>query len=142
MLHAYAANWTGYPALNGAPSKSLGYHNAITIPDRSSGNMLELVLAMLGPIALLTLALWTINRHFRRFDGFRHPALLGLVIDDLPEFEFTGPTIGQWGNHRLYEFVVVRNRRFDYDRIVPKDYRYRVAPDELFVAPGMLYVVR
>lgn len=104
--------------------------------------MLELALAMLGPIALLTLALWSINRHFRRFDGFRHPALLGLVIDDSPEFEFMGPAIGQWGSHRLYEFVVVRNRRFDYDRIVPKDYRYRVAPDELFVAPGMLYVVR
>jgi hypothetical protein len=103
--------------------------------------MFELALAILGPIALLSLALWSINRHFRRFDGFRHPALLGLVTDS-PEFDFTGPMIGRWGEYRLYDFVITRNRRFEYDRIVPRDYRYRVAANELFIAPGMVYVAR
>lgn len=103
--------------------------------------MLELMLALFGPVALMTLAVWSINRHFRNFDGFRHPALLGVVIDS-PEVECAGPAIGRWGEHRLYEFVIIGNRRFDYDRLVPRDYRYRVAANEVFIAPGMLYVAR
>lgn len=103
--------------------------------------MIETAIALLGPVALLSIALWSINRHFRRFDGFRNPMLLGLVTDS-PEFDFTGPAIGRWGEYQLYEFVVTRSRRFEYDRLVPRDYRYRVAANELFIAPGMVYVAR
>lgn len=103
--------------------------------------MLETACAMLGPVAFLTLALWTINRHFRRLEGFRSPGLLGMVAD-APEFDSTGPAIGRWGDYPLYEFVVAGKRRFDYDRIVRPDYRYRVATNELFVFPGMVYVAR
>jgi hypothetical protein len=103
--------------------------------------MLEPAFALLGPIALLSVALWWIDRHFRRFDGYRKPALLGLVVE-LSELDFAGPTIGWWGDHRLHEFVCMRNRTFEYDRLVPRDYCYRVAANELFIAPGMVYRAR
>ena len=103
--------------------------------------MFEPAFALLGPVALLSAAIWWINRHFRRFDGFRNPAVLGLVAE-APEFDFTGPAIGRWGDYPLHEFVVTRNQRFEYDRLAPRDYRYRVAANELFIAPGMVYVAR
>ena len=104
--------------------------------------MFEPAIALLGPVALLSVALWSINRHFRRFDGFRNPTQLGLVTES-PEFDFTGAAIGYWDEYQLYEFVVTRNRRFEYGGwLVPRDYRYRVAANELSIAPGMVYVAR
>jgi hypothetical protein len=82
--------------------------------------MFEPAIALLGPIALLSVALWSINRHFRRFDGFRNPSVLGLVTES-PDFDFNGPAIGHWGEYQLYEFVVTRSRRFEYDRLVPRN---------------------
>jgi hypothetical protein len=103
--------------------------------------MLEIAIAALGPVALLSATLWSINRHFRTFDGFRDPALLGLVTDST-EFDVSGPLIGRWGKYALYQFVVASDRRFEYDRLVNPDYRYKVAANELFIAPGMVYIMR
>ncbi len=103
--------------------------------------MLEPAFALLGPVALMSVALCWIDRHFRRFDGYRNPSLLGLMVE-ISERDFAGPTIGWWGDHRLHEFVFIRNRYFEYDRLVPRDYCYRVAADKLFIAPGVVYLGR
>ena len=88
----------------------------------------QVVIRMFEPaIALLSVALWSINRHFRRFDGFRDSTLLGLVTES-PEPDFTGAAIGRWGEYQLYEFVVTLRRRFKYDRPFPRDYRYAWPP--------------
>ena len=103
--------------------------------------MEQAVLAIAGPLTIIALVIWSVNRLFRRFEGFRDPRTLGLIAEQ-PTFECHGPAIGRWGDHPLYEFIVARERRFEYDRLVGPDYRYRVSRDELFVAPGMVYVAR
>lgn len=103
--------------------------------------MIQIAFALLGPMVLMTLAVVTIDRHFRRYEGYRPRGALGLVAEDA-RFETHGPAIGRWGDFTLYEYVVQTGRHFVYDRLACPDYRYRVAPDELFVAPGMVYVLR
>ena len=103
--------------------------------------MLQVTFALLGPMALLALAVLSIDRHFRRFEGYRPASALGLVADEA-RFETHGPAIGRWGDFPIYEYVVQTGRRFVYDRLARPDYRYSVATNELFVAPGMVYVAR
>jgi hypothetical protein len=101
----------------------------------------EATLAVIAPVALVLWAVWSIERHFRCIEGYLDPSLLGMVLEQA-SFDIKGPHIGQWGDHALYEFVIAGDRRFEFDRLVRPDYRYRVAPDELFVAPGMIYIAR
>lgn len=57
-----------------------------------------------------------LNGHFGSLDGFRNPALLG-VVTDAAHLELTGPTIGRWSDFSLHEFVAADGRRFTNDRL-------------------------
>lgn len=103
--------------------------------------MYQVALAVICPIALMLVAIWSIDRHFRRIDGYRPQSDLGLIAEE-SRFTCHGPAIGRWGDNQIYEFVVEKGQTFEYDRLVRPDYRYRVATNELFVAPGMVYVAR
>jgi hypothetical protein len=96
------------------------------------------VFLVVAPVGLATCALSGINRWCKRLDGYRDPASLGRSVL-LTEAESTGACIGHLGDVPIFDHVVMRGRTFLYDRLVRPDYQLRVLPDELFMAPGLVY---
>ena len=97
-----------------------------------------IVFLVLTPLALTSCTLLWIDHFFRRFDGYRDPRTLGQIVD-LAQTGHPAETIGRLGDVPIYHHLDWRGRRFDYDRLVRPDYQLRVRPDELYVAPGLVY---
>ncbi|HVL37301.1 MAG TPA: hypothetical protein VM489_16650 [Burkholderiales bacterium] len=48
--------------------------------------------------------------------------------------------IGTFDGREIYASVQYMGMKYRFDRVVPPSYQYRVAPRELYVAPGLLYL--
>ncbi len=97
-----------------------------------------IVFLVLTPLALTSGALLWIDHFFRRFDGYRDPRTLGQIVD-LVQTGHPVESIGHLGDVPIYCHLDWRGCRFNYDRLVQPDYQLRVRPDELYVAPGLVY---
>jgi hypothetical protein len=103
------------------------------------GGMGETLAALFIPLALFAFALWGVHRWFRRYEGNLPKSSLGVVLESLRELDAIAPVIGTYHGDEIHEWVRYRGERYDFAYVAPPRYRLRVKPNELFVAPGLVY---
>ena len=94
----------------------------------------EILAALLIPLALLGLLVWAIHRWFRRYEP------QGVVVESEIELEAVAPVIGTYHGDEIHEWVKYQGIRYDYAFVAPPRYKLRVKKDELWLAPGVVYV--
>ncbi|HEY3074888.1 MAG TPA: hypothetical protein VGJ74_06930 [Burkholderiales bacterium] len=99
----------------------------------------ETLAALFVPLVCLALAVWAVQRWFRRFEGFFPASQLGVVIESEAELDAAAPPIGSYRGDEIHAWVRYCGTRYDFSHIAPPRYRLRVKPDELFLAPGVVY---
>jgi len=104
------------------------------------GGMGEALAALFIPLIVFALAVWGLHRWFHRFEGFLPASKLGVVVESEAELDAIAPMIGTYHGDEIHEWVRYHGERYDFAYIAPPRYRLRVKRNELFLAPGVVYV--
>ena len=102
--------------------------------------MLEIVVALIFVPLIVAGALWAVFRGFRKQEGYPDPKTRGAVLESELELEAIAPTIGTYHGDEIHEWVKYQGVRYDYAFVAPPRYKLRVKKDELWLAPGVVYV--
>lgn len=65
----------------------------------------------------------------------------GLAFPSVAAFDSVGPAIGTYSGSAIHASITFMGLDYTYDRIAPAKYRHRVKPNELFLQPGLVYVI-
>ena len=83
---------------------------------------------------------WLIRRELARAEA-PDPRACGIVIAKERALDMHSRSIGSYGGHEIWETVTFRGFVYHFDRIQPSRRREAVAPGELFLDPGLVYVL-
>ena len=100
----------------------------------------EVVIILIFVPLLFGLALWGIHRAFRDEEGYPDPMRYGAVLESERELEAIAPMIGTYHGDEIHEWVKYQGVRYDYAFVAPPRYKLRVKKNELWLAPGVVYV--
>jgi hypothetical protein len=102
--------------------------------------MAEVVLAIVFVPLIVGAVLWAIFQVVRRQEGYPDPKRVGAVIESELELEAIAPTIGTYHGDEIHAWVKYQGVRYDYAFVAPPRYKVKVKKDELWLAPGVVYV--
>ena len=100
----------------------------------------EVVIILISVPLLFGLALWGIHRAFRDEEGYPDPKRHGAVLESERELEAIAPRIGTYHGDEIHEWVKYQGVRYDYAFVAPPRYKLRLKKNELWLAPGVVYV--
>ena len=103
-------------------------------------SMGEIVAAVIFIPLLAAAALWIVFRGFRKQEGYPDPKTRGAVVESERELEAIAPMIGTYHGDEIHEWVKYQGVRYDYAFVAPPRYKLRVKKNELWLAPGVVYV--
>jgi hypothetical protein len=90
---------------------------------------------------------WTCNSRNARIAGKRGASgapfhlLIGYaVLESERELEAIAPMIVTYHGDEIHEWVKYQGARYDYAFVAPPRYKLRVKKNELWLAPGIVYV--
>ena len=89
---------------------------------------------------LFGVALWGVHWAFRGQEGYPDPETRGAVVESERELEAIAPMIGTYHGDEIHEWVKYDGERYDYAFVASPRYKFRVKKDELWLAPGVVYV--
>src|SRR5262245_36421861 len=93
-----------------------------------------LVLLMLLPFH------WLIRRELAKEEA-RDLRRCGIVIVRERALEAHSRAIGEYRGHEIWETVTFRGLVYRFHHVLPRERREKLAPGELFLDPGLVYVV-
>jgi hypothetical protein len=87
-------------------------------------------------------AFWLVHRQFAKLGDPRYLRQQGVVIV-LPEKAIEAHTgeIGEYMGRPIWETVTFKGMCYRFDHVVEARRRERLGPGELFIEPGLVYVV-
>jgi hypothetical protein len=93
-------------------------------------------------IALPVLALHFLGRwYLARLDDPRYLRTQGVVVRSERALETCAAAIGYYAGHEIYAAVRFKGMRYRFDRVAPRSYRFELAPGELYLEPGLVYLL-
>jgi len=93
-------------------------------------------------VAILTLPpLWLVLRHFDRLDDPAYLRRQAIVVERESALEERAAPIGEYLGVPIAEAVVFKGLRYRFDHVLDRARRERIAPGQLFLEPGLVYVV-
>ena len=84
---------------------------------------------------------WVILRSFDRLDSAAYLRESGVVILDQRALDMCGDIIGSFSGAPIYGWLVFKGMVYEFNRPVRPAYRKRIGRDELYLDPGLLYLV-
>lgn len=93
-------------------------------------------------VALLALPFhWLVLRQLAKAEH-PDPRRCGIVIVRERALEAHSRAIGSYQGHDIWETVTFRGSVYAFDRVQSEDRREQLAAGELFLDPGLVYVIR
>jgi hypothetical protein len=93
-------------------------------------------------IVLLSLPLhWLALRHFDRLGDPAYLRRQGIVIERESALEVRSGPIGEYLGRPVAGAVVFKGMRYRFDHVLERRSRERIAPGQLFLEPGLVYVL-
>jgi hypothetical protein len=93
-------------------------------------------------IVLLSLPLhWLVLRHFDRLDDPAYMRRQGIVVERESALEARAAAMGEYLGQPIAEAVVFKGMRYRFDHVLDRRSRERIAPGQLFLEPGLVYVL-
>lgn len=93
-------------------------------------------------VALLVLPFHLLVQYqLGRLEDPRYLRRHGIVVVQASAIEVHGATIGTYRGCEIWDSVVVAGLRYRFDHVVPPETAERTGPGELFLEPGLLYVL-
>lgn len=95
-----------------------------------------LVLAMALP------AFWWTHRQLARLSDPRYLREQGVVIVLEKAIEAHTAAVGEYLGHPIWETLTFKGMQYRFDHVLDARQRERIAPGELFIEPGLVYVAQ
>jgi hypothetical protein len=86
-------------------------------------------------------AFWLVHRQVAKLGDPRYLREQGVVIVLEKAIEAHAGEIGEYMGQPIWETVTFKGMRYRFDHIVEPRRRERLEPGELFIEPGLVYVV-
>ena len=86
-------------------------------------------------------AFWWVQRQFAQLSDPGYLRTQGVVIVLDKALEAHSAAIGEYMGQPIWETVTFKGMLYRFDHIVERRRRERLAPGELFIEPGLVYVV-
>lgn len=86
-------------------------------------------------------AFWWTHRQFARLSDPGYLRGQGIVIVLEKAIEAHGGPVGEYMGHPVWETVTFKGMLYRFDHVLDARKRERLAPGELFIEPGLVYVV-
>jgi hypothetical protein len=83
---------------------------------------------------------WLIRRELARAEN-PDPRQCGIVVVRERALDSHSGSVGHYLGHEIWRSVTFRGHVYRFDRIQPAAERERLAPGELFLDPGLVYVL-
>ena len=99
--------------------------------------------ALDAAVVVLLLALpwlWLVQREFAKLSDPRYLRSHGVVIVSERALEANGAPIGEYLGHPIWDRVQFMGMDYRFDHVQDRRARERLAPGELFLEPGLVYV--
>lgn len=108
---------------------------------RSYSALMDGLIAVALTFALVAPLHWVILRSFDRLDSAAYLRESGVVILDQRALDMCGDIIGSFSGAPIYGWLVFKGMVYEFNRPVRPAYRKRIGRDELYLDPGLLYLV-
>ena len=93
-------------------------------------------------LAMALPAFWWVHRKFARDSDPAYLRTQGVVIVLERALEAHSAPIGEFMGHPVWETVTFKGLLYRFDHVLESRRRERIAPGELFIEPGLVYVVQ
>jgi hypothetical protein len=98
-------------------------------------------LEVIAIVVLLALPwLWLVRRELARLSDSAYLRAHGVVIISESALQGHAPAIGEYMGHPIWASVRFMEMDYRFDRVQPGNRRECLAPRELFIDPGLVYV--
>jgi hypothetical protein len=81
-----------------------------------------------------------LQRYVARLADASHVRKEGVVIVCLRALDGHAPSIGSYMGHEIWRTVTFLGMVYRFERVAPASYATRIAPRELYLEPGLIYV--
>jgi hypothetical protein len=98
--------------------------------------------AALLVIVLAAPPFWWVQRQVAQLSDPDYLKDHGVVIVREKAIEAHGGAIGEYLGHPVWETVTFLGMRYRFDHVLEARKRERIAPGELFIEPGLVYVLQ
>lgn len=85
-------------------------------------------------------AFWWTHREFARLSDPRYLREQGVVIVRETAIEAHTAAVGEYMGHPIWESVTFKGMQYRFDHVLEARKRECIAPGELFMEPGLVYV--
>jgi hypothetical protein len=93
-------------------------------------------------IVLMSLPLhWLVLRHFHRLGDPAYLRRQGIVVERASALEARAAPIGEYLGTPIAGAVVFKGMRYRFDHVLDRRSRERIAPGQLFLEPGFVYLL-
>jgi hypothetical protein len=97
---------------------------------------------ILIPLARFLFLDWVVRRSLDRQESPEYFRQNGVIIKRVEALDATGEVIGSYLGAPIFGRVDFKGMVYEFAGVVPATYRTRIAENELFLDPGLLYVTR
>jgi hypothetical protein len=87
-------------------------------------------------------AYWWMQRQIARDADPAYLRGVGVIVVLERALEARSAPIGQFMGHPVWENVTFKGMLYRFDRVIPARLKEGIGPGELFIAPGLVYVVQ
>jgi hypothetical protein len=92
-------------------------------------------------VAILSLPLhWLVLRHFDQLGDPAYVRRHGIIVQAESAVEARGAALGEYMRFPIWGSVTFKGMHYRFDRVLDRRCRERIAPGELFLEPGLVYV--
>jgi hypothetical protein len=84
---------------------------------------------------------WLVRRHFLQLEDPAYLRRQGVVIQSDTVLAARSAPIGEYLGRPISGSLEFMGMRYRFDRVLDRRHRERIAPGELFVEPGLVYVL-
>jgi hypothetical protein len=93
-------------------------------------------------VALLAMPLhWMVKREFDRLEDPAYLRAQGVVIVSAAAIESHAEPIGRYRGQDIWRTITFKGMEYRFDRVIPARERERLGTGELYLEPGLVYVV-
>ena len=84
---------------------------------------------------------WLVLRHFRQMEDPAYLRKHGVILESDSALETRSAPIGRYMGRPIWGDVRFMGMQYRFDRVVPARSRERIGAGELFLEPGLVYVL-